>query len=371
MRSAAADSCEREWSERTMRSRREADLEWMTFTMRYGTIPGVGDRVSRLVLGSMVFSTEPDKIDNTFRLLDRFAAAGGTAVDTARVYSRGTSEPAFGQWLKRSGLRDQMVVIGKGAHHDMDTLERRVTPAAIHQDIDTSLHEMGLEFIDIYILHKDDAEADVGPIVTALNEEVERGRIKVFGGSSWTHHRIAEANAFAAGHGRQPFTVSSPNLALAVPNEPMWEGCVSIANDDEAQAWYRETGMPIFAWSAQARGFFSGRYRRDLTDGETVDAQNVIRTYYSADNWERYRRADELAEQKGCTLPQVALAWVLQQPLTVYALIGPATVSELDDCLGALDVELTPDEVTWLNLAPVATAVPSSSSRPSRSSGHR
>ena len=81
-----------------------------------------------------------------------------------------------------------------------------------------------------------------------------------------------------------------------------------------------------------------------------MDARNVIRTYYSADNWERYRRADELAELKGCTLRQVALAWVLHSPLDVFALIGPATVAELDDCLGALDVELSPAEVAWLNL---------------------
>ena len=81
-----------------------------------------------------------------------------------------------------------------------------------------------------------------------------------------------------------------------------------------------------------------------------MDAQNVIRTYYSNDNWERYRRADELAELKGCTLRQVALAWVLHSPLDVYALIGPATLSELNDCLGALDVELSTAEVAWLNL---------------------
>jgi 1-deoxyxylulose-5-phosphate synthase len=76
----------------------------------------------------------------------------------------------------------------------------------------------------------------------------------------------------------------------------------------------------------------------------------VIRTYSSDTNWERYRRAGELANDKGCTLQQVALAWVLHQPLEVYALIGPRTVAELDDCLGALDVELSPDEVAWLNL---------------------
>jgi 1-deoxyxylulose-5-phosphate synthase len=320
--------------------------------MRYGTIAGVGDRVSRLVLGSMVFSTEPDAFRNTCQLLERFAAAGGTTVDTARIYAQGTSESAFGQWLSSSGRRSDMVVVGKGAQHKSQTFEPRVTPAAIHADLETSLQEMQLETIDIYLLHKDDPGAAVGPIVEALNAEVQAGRIKVFGGSNWSHRRVAEANAYAEAHGLQPFSVSSPNLALAVPNEPMWFGCVSIAGDVEAQAWYLQSGVPVFAWSAQARGFFSGRYRPELTEGETEDARNVIRTYYSDTNWERYRRADELAKVKGCTLRQVALAWVLYQPLDVFALIGPASVAELDDCLGALDVELSPAEVAWLNLEP-------------------
>jgi aryl-alcohol dehydrogenase-like predicted oxidoreductase len=296
----------------------------------------------------MIFSME--RLDLTSDLLDRFVAAGGTAVDTARVYAGGTSERAFGEWLRRRGRREQMVVIGKGAHHDSQTFTRRVNPAAIHEDIQISLREMGLDAIDIYILHKDDPDTPVGPIVEALNEEAAAGRIRVYGGSSWSHERIAAANAYAAARGLRPFAVSSPNLALAVPNEPMWVGCISLAGDAEALAWYEQTRLPIFAWSAQARGFFSGRYAPEKTEGTTVDAQNVIRTYYSDANWERYRRADDLGRAKGCTRQQIALAWVLHQPLDVYALIGPTTVVELEDCLGALEVELSADELAWLNL---------------------
>lgn len=306
-------------------------------------------RISRLVLGSMVFGVEPERFANTGQLLDRFIEAGGTTIDTARVYGNGTSERALGEWLKATGLRDQLVVIGKGAHHDARTLERRVTPAAIHEDIESSLREMRLDFIDIYILHRDDPSLPVGPIVEALNAEVRDGRIKVFGGSNWSHPRLAEANAYARTRGLQPFSVSSPNLALAVPNEPMWPGCVSIAGDAAAQAWYAQTRLPIFAWSSQARGFFSGRYAPDRTEGATSDAQNVIRTYYSAANWDRYQRASDLAKEKGCTLPQIALAWVLCQRLDVYALFGPATVAELEDSLGALEIPLTSAEVNWLN----------------------
>src|SRR4051812_37147258 len=104
-------------------------------------------------MGSMVFSTE--KQEQTNELLDRFVKVGGAAIDTARVYAFGTSEEAFGNWLQARGCRDQVVVIGKGAHHDRDTFERRVNAAAIHEDIQISLNSMQLENMDVYILHKD------------------------------------------------------------------------------------------------------------------------------------------------------------------------------------------------------------------------
>jgi aryl-alcohol dehydrogenase-like predicted oxidoreductase len=296
----------------------------------------------------MVFATE--RQEQTDGLLDRFIEAGGTAIDTARIYAKGTSEEAFGAWLQSRGCRDKVVVIGKGAHHDSETLERRVNAAAIHEDIETSLRTMQLDRMDVYILHKDDEDAPVGPVVEALNEEHAAGRIGAFGGSSWTHQRIAEANAYAEAHNLKPFSLSSPNLALAVPNEPMWAGCVSLAGDDEALAWYTRTQMPVFAWSSQARGFFSGRYKPEVTEGTTRDEENVIRTYFSEANWERYRRAESLAQEKGCTLQQITLAWVLAQPLNLYALIGPATTSELDNSLGALDIVLSEEELAWLNL---------------------
>lgn len=326
--------------------------------MEYGTLPDVDKPVSRLVMGSMVFSSE--KQDYTNEILDRWLESGGNAIDTARVYQKGTSEEAVGNWLQARGCRDKVVIIGKGAHPD--SLERRFSAAAIHEDVGISLRLMQLEKMDMYILHKDDVEAPVGPVVEALNEEFAAGRIGAFGGC-WTHQRIMEANEYAEKHGLKPFSVSSPNHSLAVTNEPMWAGCVSLAGDEEALAWYAKTQFPVFAWSSQARGFFSGRYTPEMAGelaahvGSTDDlppAQrdrlNVIRTYFSEANWERYRRAESLAAEKNATLQQVTLAWVLHSPLNLYALIGPASTSELDNSLGALDLKLSEEEISWLNL---------------------
>jgi 1-deoxyxylulose-5-phosphate synthase len=320
--------------------------------MRYGTIPGVDKPVSRLVLGSMIFHTDRQPL--TDELLDAFVAAGGTAIDLANVYGRGMSELAFGDWLRRRGRRDDLVVIAKGAHHAMPDYISRMTPEAITGDLDLALERTGAGAADLYVLHKDAEEVPVGTIVDALDACVRAGKTKVVGGSSWSTRRLGMANSYAAVHGKAPFTVSSPNHSLAVPREPMWKGCVYLPGDRKALAWYEETQLPVLAWSSQARGFFSGRF----SPGEGPD-EDVLRVYDSPDNWRRLERTRELARKLGCTHTQIALAWVLAQPFPVFALIGPHTRAEMADCLGALEIELTPEQVAWLNLeAPAEGAEP-------------
>ena len=314
--------------------------------MIYGSVPGISDRISRLVLGSVSFGTA--KQEYVSSMLDHFLAHGGTAIDTAQQYGRGESERAIGAWLRTSGRRDDVFILTKGAHHVVDDAQQiihRVTAEAITEDLVSSLDHLQISTADLYLLHRDDPNKPVGPIIECLNEHYQAGRVRAFGGSNWTPERIDEANAFARAHGLQGFAAGSPNLALAVPKEPMWPNCLSVAGNQSAFHWYRERQFPLFAWSSQASGFFSGRFSpEDLSD------LNVVRVYYHEDNWERLRRAREVAKTHGCTPTQVALAWVLHHHLNVFALIGPRSLSELDDCLGALEVSLSAEEVAWLNL---------------------
>src|SRR5207302_8132949 len=258
------------------------------------------------------------------------------AIDTAHIYSGGNSERALGRWLQERGGREELVIIGKGAHHNAD--RKRVTPEDITSDLRDTLARLKTGYVDLYILHRDDPDVPVGPIVEALNRHLEAGRIRAFGGSNWTPERLDEANAYAAAHGLQGFTASSPHLSLAVPNGEIWAGCVD-ARSPEAMAWYARTQMPLFAWSSQARGFFSGRFTPENRDDATI-----TRVYYSEGNWERLRRAEELGRRKGdYTAIQVALAWVLHQPFPVFPLFGPANVEELRSSVRALDLELSPE----------------------------
>jgi aryl-alcohol dehydrogenase-like predicted oxidoreductase len=311
--------------------------------MLNGSIPGVQKPVSRLVLGSMIFHT--DRQELTDDLLDAFVEADGNAIDLANVYGRGQSEAAFGNWLRSRGGRERLAILAKGAHHKMPEFTSRMTPENIKADLDLALERTGAGTAEMYVLHKDDESVPVGEIVDALDECVRAGRTSAVGGSSWTIERLGAANTYAGIHGRAPMVVSSPNHSLAVTNEPMWQGCVSIAGDPTALAWYTATQMPVLAWSSQARGFFSGRF----TPGAGPDA-DVLRVYDHPRNWERLSRTRELAGRLGCTHTQVALAWVLAQPFPTFALVGPHTVPEVRDCFGALALELTDEQVAWLNL---------------------
>jgi aryl-alcohol dehydrogenase-like predicted oxidoreductase len=308
--------------------------------MQYGQITGIQQPIAKLVMGTMVCTT--DDMDSTCELLDAYVKAGGNCLDTAYIYGGGKSERAIGEWMRMRNNRERMLLIDKGAHPRPDGLPR-VNPHAIEEDLAESLERLGTDYIDLYLLHRDDPDYPVGPIVECLHAQQESGRIRAFGASNWTHRRIREANDYAAVHGLNGFVASSPYFGLAVQNEPPWTGCVAL--DKEGWEWHRERQFPLLPWSSQARGFFTGRYTPDIHTDPLVE-----RVFYCEQNWERLRRARELGKAKDATANQIALAFVLHQPFPVFPLIGPRNPQELHDSLGAFHISLTPEEIRWLNL---------------------
>ncbi len=309
--------------------------------MRYGEIPGVG-RCSRLVLGTMAFS--PEHMDQAASLLDGFLALGGNTLDTAHNYGGewvGRSEKAVGRWLAERGVRDRVIIVDKGAHPDQHG--PRVNPQAIASDLGESLERLGTDHIDLYLLHRDDPAVPVGVIMEALDGHVRAGRVRALGASNWTEQRIDEANAYAAAHGLHPFVASSTNLSLARAAEPRWPGCISL--DAAGRAWHERRQFPLLSWSSQASGFFSGRFQ----PGAFPDA-GLARVYDHPDNWERLRRARELAAAKGVDATKIAVAYVLHQPFPAFALIGPLTEEELRDSADVDGISLSAQERAWLNL---------------------
>ena len=307
--------------------------------MKYANITGLEKPISRLAIGSMICNVED--MDSTRALLDAYIEAGGNCIDTAHIYGGGKSEKAVGQWINERGNRDKIVLIGKGVHPYWT--EPRVNPTGITQDIAESLERFQLEHIDIYLLHRDDENVPVDEIVESLNEHRAAGRINLFGGSNWSTARIQKANDYAKSKNLQGFSASSPHLSLAKTKEALWGGCVTL--DEKGHDWHTKNQFPLFPWSAQARGFFTGRYTPEDTSNS-----DMVRVYYSEENWEKLRRAEALGNKKGVSANNIALAYVLHQPLPVFALFGPANVSELESSLPAIDLSLTATEMQYLDL---------------------
>jgi predicted dehydrogenase/aryl-alcohol dehydrogenase-like predicted oxidoreductase len=295
------------------------------------SVAGLGKPASAVALG---FEDFPDFASASI-LLDAFFERGGTVFDTAWIYGHGRSETILGEWLRSRGVREQAVVIGKGAHAPL------TYPDVIGRQLAQSLERLGTDHVDVYFMHRDNPQVPVGELVDALDAEVRAGRIRgPFGGSNWTRERFDAAVAYAAANGRERPSVLSNNFSLAEMVEPVWDGCVA-ASDDAWKAWLVERGVTNFAWSSQGRGFFS--------PAGTVDSEEVARVWHSPSNLARRERARELAGRLGRPPIHVALAYVLAQPFPVVPLIGPRRLVELDDSVSALSIGLGADEVRWLD----------------------
>jgi len=299
-------------------------------------IPELGRDASCLGIGSMIFA--PERKELVFELMDAFRAHGGNLIDSSEVYGGGLSEAAIGMYLAERDCRDEMIVMDKGC-----ASVELVTPDNIRRAIRVNLERLETDYLDLWVAHRDNPATPVGDIVETLNEELAAGRIRAFGGSNWTAARIREANEYAAAHGLMGMAVSSPNVCLATPDEPWWPDCTHATDADIA--WHTEAGIPLVSWSSQGRGFFLD----DCSPENTANA-DLVRVYHNEANFEKLGRARTLAAAKGLTPIQIALAYVLNLPAPTIALVGPATVGEVESCVQASAVALSQAEMDWLAL---------------------
>lgn len=317
--------------------------------MEYRSIQGVTKPVSRLFFGTA--SPGFDKGTDQSELLDAVLASGINALDTARKY--GMSERSIGDWLRKRDVRDKVVILSKCAHHDLFG-RKRVNEKEIRKDFAKSSELLGTDYIDIYLLHRDDPDVDVSVAVEVFNAMHAEGRIGAFGASNWTHERIQAANDYALAHGMIPFTVSSPHYSLARQQEDPWGGgCVSITGDEgrEAREWYVANQMPVIAYSSLGRGLLTGKLKSaDAAQAGKVLDQYAMKGYGCEDNFVRLARCEELAAQKGYSVAQIAMAWLYHQPVNTFAVATMSSPRRIQENLEALEIRLTDEECRYLDL---------------------
>ncbi len=188
--------------------------------MKYGEIRGLDKKVSRIFMGVDNQQTFP----HAAVMFDDFVERGGNAFDTAFVYGGGLHEKLLGQWIKSRNIRKDVIILDKGAHTPY------CNPEDLTKQLFISLDRLGTDYVDIYMLHRDNPEIPVGEFVDVLNEHKKAGRIRVFGGSNWTLERIEAANEYAKKKGMEGFSIVSNNFSLARMLQPIWPGVVSSSD---------------------------------------------------------------------------------------------------------------------------------------------
>lgn len=319
--------------------------------MEYSNFGSMEKKVSKFIVGTMSIIDQPDLTED-FRRLDEAIEMGINTLDTAMGYGRGTTELALGKYFKSRGNREKIFLISKACHPS--PWRTRVNTFDLEADLNDALVKMNTDYIDLYMLHRDDESKPVGPLMDTFHQYYKAGKILAYGVSNWRVERIEEANQYAKVNHMPPILVSSPNYSLAQQYaEPWAPGCVTISGpeNESARDWYANNQMPVLAYSSMARGLFSGRITKDqwLNHAEEIDPV-CVKAYCGESNFERLERAGKLAKEKGVSIPQIALAFILCGKMNVFPIIGAANKEELTSSVGALDVKLTQKEVEWLDL---------------------
>ena len=303
-------------------------------------IPGIDKELSRVVFGC----DNQSDTNHAYAMFDHFYKKGGNVFDTAYIYNEGKSDFYLGSWIESRSLREEVVVLGKGAHTP-DCLPEKIRP-----QLEETLTRMSTSYLDIYCLHRDNESLPVEGFIDTLNELRDEGLIKVLGASNWTLDRFKEANEYALSVNKEPFSVLSNNFSLAQMNNPVWPGCFSCSEDDYVE-YLKQNQIAIFPWSSQARGFFLDK--QEFTGVSHVadpNQEEQVRVWGSDENIERRKRCFELASKKSVDPIQMALAFVLHQEFPSFPLIGPRNFFETENSLQAVQIDLTEKEISWLNL---------------------
>jgi aryl-alcohol dehydrogenase-like predicted oxidoreductase len=303
--------------------------------------------VSPIALGTGSLGVAQSEAD-AHRLLDHFCTLGGNLLDTARIYSdwipgeTGRSERIIGDWLRaRPGRRRQVVLATKGLHYDLAAPTRpRVTAAAARQDLESSLRRLGTDVIDLYWLHRDDPTQPAEAIIEFMQVFVREGKVRHLGASNWSAARLAMANRHAARHGLTPFVASQPLFNLGSWSLPAPVDPTMVTLDRAAYDYHCRHACALIPYSSQAHGFFS--------HPASATTKPAAKRYATEQNLRLAPVVCALARERGCSVNQVILAYLLHQRPTIVPIVGGHSPDQMDDSLGALAVKLTPSQMDTL-----------------------
>ncbi|NDR58231.1 aldo/keto reductase [Aliiruegeria sabulilitoris] len=316
--------------------------------MRYRRLGHSGLFVSELCLGTMTFGgsdgmwgqigkLQQEEADSLVRVA---VDAGVNFIDTANVYASGRSEEILGQSLRNLGIARQDVVIATKVHGAMGVgpNARGLSRAHILDQVDASLKRMQIDHIDLYQLHGVDPATPVIETLEALDTLVRSGRVRYIGVSNWAAWQIVKAVGIAEARKLAPIVSLQAYYTLA--GRDLERELVPMLRAEE---------IGLMVWSPLAGGFLSGKFDRE---GTTTEGRRVSFDFPPIDKERAYDAVDgmrKIASEKGCSIPQVAIAWLLHQRVVTSVIVGAKRVDQLTDNLGAVDVALSEEDLAALD----------------------
>jgi len=312
--------------------------------MEYRFLGNTGLRVSEICLGTMQFGWTADE-STSYLILDAAFADGVNFIDTADVYSRwvpgnpgGVAESIIGRWLKRSAVPRDQVIIATKVRHRMGEgpNDEGLSRAHILKAAEDSLRRLGTDYIDLYQMHAYDANTPIEETLAALDLLIQQGKVRYIGCSNYPAWRVMQAL----------WAADKLSLPRFVSLQPHYNLVHRAEFERELREVAQEYRLGVLPYSPLARGFLSGKYRREKTD---VESQRNVSEYFTERHWAVLDAVDQIARARGATPSQVALAWLLTQPVITSVVIGPRTLEQLRDNLGAAGMRLTPEEMETLN----------------------
>lgn len=314
--------------------------------MQYVNLGKTGMKVSRLCLGMMSYGSKEwrDWIleeEESRPFVQRALEAGINFFDTADVYSTGESERITGNLLRHFGVRREDVIVATKVNGQMsdDVNDKGLSRKHILDSIDKSLKRLGMDYVDLYQIHRWDYETPIEETMEALNDVVRAGKARYIGASSMFAWQFSKAHYTAQSRGWTRFVSMQNHYNLVYREE-----------EREMIPLCLDQGVGLIPWSPMARGFFAGDRKRG-GGGETARAKSdpfANGLYFREEDFTVAERVAEVARERGVTGSQVALAWMLNKPHITSPIIGATKLEHLDQAIAALDIQLTDDEVKRL-----------------------
>lgn len=314
--------------------------------MQYHSLGRTGLKVSALCLGTMQFGWTADET-TSFQVLDAAFEAGINFIDTADIYSRwvegnpgGVAEQIIGKWIQKRGIARRDVILATKVRGRMGSRPNDEGLSRLHilNAIEDSLRRLQTDYIDLYQTHWPDDDTPLEETLSALDLLVRQGKVRYLGCSNYPAWKVVHSLWVAERLNLACFDSLQPHYNL------VWR--------EEFERELREVcstfGLGIIPYSPLAGGFLSGKYRRSSIPASR--RQENVKKYFTERNWALLEQVDGVAAgHGGVSTSQVALAWLLADPLITSPIIGPRNLAQLKDNLGSLDLFLTVDEIEKLN----------------------